>query len=121
MITAHDIDDQQLVGGIQLPFFITIEPGFDSNSLTAANIATKNDHYYWNSQEKLCPSYLISYKSCLPIYRIVIIRSLSFLVRDDFEGNANISVTIKSGSTVSGGPHSSIRLKDTYGTSIDSS
>ena len=36
------------------------------------------------------------YKSCLPICGIVIIRLLSFLFFDDFEGNANISVAIKS-------------------------
>ena len=40
------------------------------------------------------------YRSCLPIYGIAIARSLSFLFLDDFEGNANISVAIKSGSTV---------------------
>ena len=40
------------------------------------------------------------YKSCLPIYGIAIVRSLSFIFLDDFEGNANISVAIKSGSTV---------------------
>ena len=40
------------------------------------------------------------YRSCLPIYEIAIVRSLSFLFLDDFEGNANISVAIKSGSTV---------------------
>ena len=37
------------------------------------------------------------YKSCLPIYGIAIIRSLSFLFLDDFKGNTNISVAIKSG------------------------
>ena len=35
------------------------------------------------------------YRSCLPIYGIAIVIFL-----DDFEGNANISVAIKSGSTV---------------------
>ena len=40
------------------------------------------------------------YWSCLLIYGIAIIRSLSFLFLDGFEGNANISVAIKSGSTV---------------------
>ena len=40
------------------------------------------------------------YRSCLPIYGIPIIRSLSFLF-DDFEGNDDISVAIKCGSTVS--------------------
>ena len=40
------------------------------------------------------------YKSCLPICGIVIIRLLSFLFFDDFEGNANISVAIKSCFTV---------------------
>ena len=39
-------------------------------------------------------------RSCLPIYGIAIIRSLSFLFLDDFEGNANISDAIKSGSAV---------------------
>ena len=34
------------------------------------------------------------------MYEIAIIRLLSFLFLDDFEGNANTSVTIKSGSTV---------------------
>ena len=41
------------------------------------------------------------YRSCLPIYGIAIVRSLSFLFLDDFEGNANISVAIKSLSAVS--------------------
>ena len=40
------------------------------------------------------------YRSCLFIDRIAIIRSLSFLFLDDFEGNANIPVAIKSISTV---------------------
>ena len=40
------------------------------------------------------------YRSCPPIYGIAIVRSLSFLFLDGFEGNANISVAIKSGSTV---------------------
>ena len=40
------------------------------------------------------------YRSCLPIYGIAIARSLTFLFLDDFEGNANISVAIKSVSTV---------------------
>ena len=35
------------------------------------------------------------YRSCLLIYGIAIIRLLSFLVLDDFEGNANISIAIK--------------------------
>ena len=41
------------------------------------------------------------YRSCLPIYGLAIVRSLSFLFHVDFEGDANISVAIKSGSTVS--------------------
>mgnify|MGYP001793208756 CR=1 FL=1 len=40
------------------------------------------------------------YRSRLSIYGIPIIRSLSFLFLDDFEGNSNISVAITSGSTV---------------------
>ena len=40
------------------------------------------------------------YRSCLPIYGIAIVRSLSFLPIDDLEGNANIFVAIKSDSTV---------------------
>ena len=39
------------------------------------------------------------YKSCLPIYGIAVVRLLSVLFLYDFEGNANISVAIKSGST----------------------
>ena len=39
-------------------------------------------------------------KSCLPIYGIAITRSQWFLFLDDFEGNANISVAIKTGSPV---------------------
>ena len=39
-------------------------------------------------------------RSCMPIYGTVIIRSLAFLFLDDFEGNTNISVAFKSGSTV---------------------
>ena len=37
------------------------------------------------------------HRSCLLISRIAIVRSLSFLFLDDFEGNADISVAIKSG------------------------
>ena len=37
------------------------------------------------------------YRSCLPIYGIAIVRSLSFLFPDDYVGHANISVVIKSG------------------------
>ena len=51
-------------------------------------ICYRNDDHY-----TLC-------RSCLLIYGIAIIRSLPFLFLDDFEGNVNISVTIKSGSTV---------------------
>ena len=40
------------------------------------------------------------YRSCLLIYGIVIVRSLSFLFLDDFERSASISVAIKSGTTV---------------------
>ena len=40
------------------------------------------------------------YRSCLPIYGIAAVSLLSFLFIDDFERNANISVAIKSGSTV---------------------
>ena len=50
------------------------------------------------------------YKSCLPIYGIAIIRSLSLLFLDDFEGNTNISVAIKSGSTVTLYMHSCQKL-----------
>ena len=39
-------------------------------------------------------------RSCLPLNEIAITRSLSFLFLDGFEGNANISVAIKSCSTV---------------------
>ena len=42
----------------------------------------------------------ILYKIYLPIYGIIIVRALSFLFLDNFEGSANISVAIKSGSTV---------------------
>ena len=41
-----------------------------------------------------------SYRSRLPIYRVAIIRLLSFLFLDNFEGNANTSVAIKSSFTV---------------------
>ena len=47
-----------------------------------------------------CTHYTL-YRSCLPIYGIAIIQSLSYLFIDDFEENANISVAIESGSTVS--------------------
>ena len=47
------------------------------------------------------------YRSCLPIYGIAIVRSLSFLFLGDFEGNTNISVAIKSGSKVCKIVHSS--------------
>ena len=42
------------------------------------------------------------YRSCLLTYEIAIVTSLSLLFIDDFEENANISVAIKSGSTVVG-------------------
>ena len=45
-------------------------------------------------------AYYEVYRSCLLYYRVSIIRSLSFSFFDDFEGNAKISVAIKSGSTV---------------------
>ena len=45
-------------------------------------------------------THYIMYRSCLPNYGIAIIQSLSFLFPDDFEGNANISVTIISSFTV---------------------
>ena len=41
------------------------------------------------------------YRSCLPIYGIAIVRLLSFLFLDGFEGNANNSAAIKYGPTVS--------------------
>ena len=50
------------------------------------------------------------YRSCLLIYGIAIIRSLSFLFLDDFEGNVNISIAIKSGSTVAGMSQPSSRV-----------
>ena len=45
-------------------------------------------------------AYYTLHKSCLPIYGIDIVKSLSFLFLDGFEGNTSISVAIKSGSTV---------------------
>ena len=39
-------------------------------------------------------------RSCLLIYVVAIVRSLSFLFLEDFEGNANIFFTIKFGSIV---------------------
>ena len=66
--------------------------GFDSDSLTAAKIATENDRYRWNSLKKIMP--IIHYIEVV----FPFMGSLSFLF--DFEGNANISVAIKSGSTV---------------------
>ena len=71
--------------------------GFDSDSLTATKIATKIDRCGWNLN-----THYSLYRSCLPIYGIAIVRSLSFLFLDHFKGNANISVAIKSGSTVIG-------------------
>ena len=46
-----------------------------------------------------CRHYTL-YKSCLPTHRIAIARTLLFWFLGDFEGNANISVAIKSGSAV---------------------
>ena len=40
------------------------------------------------------------YRSCLLIYEIAIVRSLSFLFLNDFEQNADISVAIKSSSRI---------------------
>ena len=72
--------------------------GFDSDSLTVVKIATKMIAIV-GIRYKNYALYTL-YRSCLPIYGIAIIRLLSFLFLDDFEGNANISVAIKSGSTV---------------------
>ena len=77
----------------------TVEPdGFDSNSNspTATKMATKA---IMGIRYRNYTNYTL-YRSCLLIYGIAIIRSLSFLYLDDLEGNANISVAIKSGSTV---------------------
>ena len=41
-------------------------------------------------------NYTHVYRSCLLIYGIAIVRSLSFSFLDDFEGNPNISVAMKS-------------------------
>ena len=41
------------------------------------------------------------YRSCLPFYRIAIVRSLLFLCLAHCHESANISVAIESGSTVS--------------------
>ena len=76
-----------------IPQLHTVEP--DSNSLTATKIATENDWCHWICYRNY--THFTLCRSCLPIYRIAIARSLSF---DDFEGNANISVAIKSDSTV---------------------
>ena len=72
--------------------------GFDSDSLTAAKIATKMVTIVGIRYRNY--THYTLYKSCLPIYEIAIIRSLSSLFLDDFEGNTNITVAIKSGATV---------------------
>ena len=48
---------------------------------------------------EIIPNYTL-YRSCLLIYGIAIVRWLSFLFLDDFEGHADVSVAIKSDSTV---------------------
>ena len=72
--------------------------GFDSDGLTTVKTAPKNDCHHGIRYGNYTDYTL--YRSCLPIYGITIIRSQSFLFLDDFEGNANISVAIKSCSTV---------------------
>ena len=67
--------------------------GFNSDSLTAAKIATKMIAIIEFRHYTL-------YGSCPPIYRIAIIRSLLFLFLARFHESANICVAIKSGSTV---------------------
>ena len=71
---------------------------FDSDSLMAAKIATKNDRFCWNLLYKL--HHYTSYRSCLSIYGITIVKLLSFLFLGDFEGDANISAAVKFGFTV---------------------
>ena len=51
--------------------------------------------YRWNSLWNYTRYTL--HRSCLPIYGTAIVRLLSFLFLDDFEGNANISVLAHSG------------------------
>ena len=67
---------------------------FDSNSLIAVKIATKNNSYRKYTHYTL-------YGSCPPIYGIDIIRSLSFLFPAHYHENAKICVAIKSCSTLS--------------------
>ena len=72
--------------------------GFDSDGLTAAKIATKMiaivGIHYRNY------AHYNAYKSRLLINGVAIVRSQSLLFLDDFEGNVNISVAIKSSSAV---------------------
>ena len=70
----------------------TCRTRFDSSSLAAAKIVTKMIAIIGILYRNYARFTL--HRSCLPIYGIAII-----LFLDGFEGNANISVAIKSGST----------------------
>ena len=77
-----------------LPHLCSVEPDL---IVMTPKIATKNDGYRGIINKNY--AHYTLYRSCLPIYEIAIVRSLSFLFVD-FEERAKISVAIKSGSTV---------------------
>ena len=80
---------------VQSHIFYYCRTGFHSNSLTAAKIARRNDRYRWNSLQKLYFIWELS-SHLWDRYRQIAIIFISWW----FEGNANISVAIKYGSTV---------------------
>ena len=98
VLIYHQVNNSQYrnrhrkAGGIT-PIIAYCRTGFNSAGLMAMKMIAIVGIGYRN-----CTHYTL-YRSCLLIYGIAIIRLLSFLFLDDFEGNANISVTIKSSST----------------------
>ena len=74
---GHSISNKQITTTIMLYFAADCH---DNNASVCGGIRYRNHTHY------------TLYRSFLPIYGITIVRSLSFLFLDDFEGNTNISV-----------------------------
>ena len=70
---------------------------FDSNGVTTARVASKNDRYNYNIPYRKYAHH-ISYRICLLTHESTSIRSPSLQFLDGFQGS--ISIAIKSGSTV---------------------
>ena len=72
-------------------------------------MATKNHHWVVELR------HYNLYRSCLLIYGISIVRSLSFSLIDNFDQNVNNSVAIESGSTVLGEVNLTLSLRQNCG------